>query len=310
MTTANRRTRARRIGLIALTVGVVSGSGCASDEIRPPFVKEKAAPVGAIAGRIVVTTRGDSTYALGSLDADNEKIKGVAKSEGARSPAYSPDGRTIAAGYDAGGRGGIAIFNGRTRKALVEAPGYFDHPSWSPDGTQLAYAHHPADGSWDVYVLDVATKETDVLVSGDSQDWYPSWSPSGDRIAFTSDRDGDNAVWLADVNSGELTKLVDSLGQDSEPAWSPDGQTIAFASDRELETWQIHLVDPDGSSDRTLIRSETVDRYPVYSPDGRFILVSTGYLAAYAADGGELSNGADRWKIVDQLTYTATWTDE
>ena len=301
----------RKVGLLVVgaAVAVVAGSGCSSDEIRPPFVDEKAAPADAIEGRIVVTTRGDVEYALAAFDAREESLDGIDDSDGARSPAYAPDGTRVAAASNANGRGAIQIFTRGEPDTVVEGSGYFDHPTWSPDGTQLAYAHHPADGTWDIYVVDLATGEAEALIDGDAQDWYPSWSPDGDTIAFTSDRDGDNAVWTVDMSTGELDKLVDSAGEDAEPSFSPDGETIVFASDRELNTWQIFTVPASGGEDTRLIRSDTVDRYPVYSPDGRYILVSTGYLAVYPADGGELPNGANRWKLVDELTFSATWTD-
>lgn len=301
----------RALGLLVVgaAVMVVAGSGCSSDEIRPPFVDEKAAPADAIDGRIVVTTRGDVEYSLAAFDARDESLDDIDDSDGSRSPAYSPDGTRVAAATNASGRGGIQIFTRGEPATIVEGAGYFDHPTWSPDGKQLAYAFHPSEGTWDIHVVDIASGESDELIGGEAQDWYPSWSPDGDSIAFTSDRDGDNAVWSVDISSGELTKLVDSEGEDAEPSFSPDGDTIVFASDRELNVWQIFTVPASGGEDTRLIRSDTVDRYPVYSPDGQYILVSTGYLAIYASDGGDLPNGANRWKLIDELTFSATWTD-
>lgn len=301
-------TSRRQIAGAALAAALLAATGCASDEIRPPFVEEKAAPDGAITGRIVVTTRGDVEHALAELDPAGEELEDLDEAEAMKSPAFSPDGGRLAAAYNVNGRGGIAVLAGATRQTVVEAAGYFDHPTWSPDGTRLAYAHQPVDGTWDVHVIDLATMQSTTLVAGPAQDWYPSWSPDGARIAFTSDRDGDNAIWVADAGSGRATKLVDSEGEDAEPSWSPDGDTVVFTSDRELDTWQIHTVPAAGGEDERLVRSDTVDRYPVYSPDGRYILVSTGYLAVYAADGGRLPNRADRWKLADELTFAATWT--
>lgn len=301
----------RRAALVALVATLtIAATGCASDEIRPPFVDEESMPAGAIDGRIVVTTRGDVDYSLATFDIDSEELDGLGDTSGVRSPAFSPDGSQIAAAFNEDGRGGIALVTeDGPPTAVIDDEGYFDHPSWSPEGDRIVYAHHPPDGSWDIYILDLSTRESTPLVSDRGQDWYPSWSPDGERIAFTSDRDGDNAIWVVDVSGGSPTKLVDSEGEDAEPAWSPDGDTIVFTSNRELENWQLHVVPASGGEDRRLVRTDTIDRYPVYSPDGEFILASTGYLAAYAADGGELPGGADRWKLADELTFSATWTD-
>jgi TolB protein len=292
--------------LVASVVGAVALSACGSDEIRPPFIEEKAAPIGALPGTIVVTTRGDLDYSLAVFDG-SKSLNEVHGSDNDRSPAFGPNGRSVAVAFNESGVGGIAVRRGAQRDVLVKGSGYFDHPTWAPDGSRLAYAFHPNEGSWDIYVVDLTTLQTTQLTSTPAQDWYPSWAPSGDRIAFTSDRDGDNAIWMLTL-SGSAQKLVDSIGEDAEPAWSPDGKKIVFSSNRELSNWQIHVVPAAGGADTRLVRSDTVDRFPAFSPDGKFILVSTGYLAVYAADGGKLPNGADRWKLADDLTYSAAWS--
>ena len=51
------------------------------------------------------------------------------------------------------------------------------HPSWSPDGEQLAY-YTDTDGSWDVYAVVVATGATRSLTDHPGFDGQPAWRPA------------------------------------------------------------------------------------------------------------------------------------
>ncbi len=51
-----------------------------------------------------------------------------------------------------------------------------ERPRWSPDGRSLAY-YSDADGSWDVYVVDVATGESRPLTQAPGFDGQPAWQP-------------------------------------------------------------------------------------------------------------------------------------
>ena len=58
-----------------------------------------------------------------------------------------------------------------------------------------------------------------------------------------------------------------TFGDDSyfQPAWSPDGSRIAFTSDRD-GTWQIYVVDRDGSDYQRLTNTTGHEKMPSWSP--------------------------------------------
>ena len=61
-------------------------------------------------------------------------------------------------------------------------------PSWSPDGTQIAFHSH-RDGNSKIYVMDAADGSNPrPLIFERRGDEFPSWSPDGTQIAFDSQR--------------------------------------------------------------------------------------------------------------------------
>ncbi|HIE50903.1 MAG TPA: hypothetical protein EYP85_04015, partial [Armatimonadetes bacterium] len=61
--------------------------------------------------------------------------------------------------------------------------------------------------------------------------------------------------------------LTNNPADDVHPAWSPDGQTIAFSSNRD-GTYDIWLMNPDGSNLRKLTDDPGNARYPAWSASG------------------------------------------
>jgi Tol biopolymer transport system component len=303
--------------VVALACALAGASCRPSSEIRPPFIEESRAPGGALEGTILFTSNGEANFGIFALDPsarpdDRRSFAVTDPGIRTRSPAYAPGGGRLAYAVVRSGSGGIAVVErpGAPPRMVVDGEGLFDYPSWSPDGSQIAYAFSPGFlDSWNLYVVDVAGGATRQLTSTDRQDWYPAWSPDGARIAFTSDRDGDNAIWWVGPDGGAPEKVVDSLSADEGPVWSPDGRRLVFTSKRELDRWQLYEVDPLTRVERQVIRTDTVDRYPRFSPDGRYLVVSSGYVAIYRADGGTFPDGSDRWKLSGRLSLgAAAWS--
>ena len=133
-------------------------------------------------------------------------------------------------------------------------------PSWSPDGTQIAF-QSSRDGNWEIYVMDADGKNLRRLTNYDDSDVSPSWSPDGTQIAFSSHRDGNWNIYVMDADGSNLRWLTRGVS----PSWSPDGTQIAFQSNRD-GNWNIYVVYIDGSNPRQLTSYN--GRSPSWSPDG------------------------------------------
>jgi dipeptidyl aminopeptidase/acylaminoacyl peptidase len=103
-------------------------------------------------------------------------------------------------------------------------------------------------------------------------DYDPSPSPDGRYVAYVSNRDQDCSncgttirVWDLQQDTATSFRVTGELA-----AWSPVGDLIAYASARTLRV--IHA---DGTGDRQLPVDATTPRSIDWSPDGRWLLITT-----------------------------------
>jgi len=155
------------------------------------------------------------------------------------------------------------------RKLTTDTPGYYWDPSWSPDGTEIAFICDPdgnlEDRNLEIYVMDADGSNQRNLTKNSAWDSLPDWSPDGNKIAFVSDRDGNAEIYIIYVDGSGLLTLTKNPATDSHPDWSPDGTKIAFSSDRDGNR-EIYIMNSDGSSQTRLTNNTVDDDYPVWSP--------------------------------------------
>ncbi len=99
--------------------------------------------------------------------------------------------------------------------------------SFSPDGTQIAYASSGEKGeNWDIWLRIVGQVEARRLTTDPLPDWSPSWSPDGQQIAFLQEVQGQVRINLVSPLGVAPHKLSEFPAQ---PwlSWSPDGRWLA-----------------------------------------------------------------------------------
>ena len=74
-------------------------------------------------------------------------------------------------------------------------------PALSPDGTRVAVAVGPWDGS-EIWVKELDEGSALRLTHHPGTNYRPAWSPDGREVAFISDRDGHLAVYAAEAPGG------------------------------------------------------------------------------------------------------------
>jgi TolB protein len=146
-------------------------------------------------------------------------------------------------------------------------------PAVSPDGTRLAFSSH-RDGSWNLYLLDLATGEVKRLTSGLDFKANPRWSPDGKWLAFELYQNANLDIALINIDSGQLIRLTTEPAADYEPTWSPNGREIVWVSMRSgnPDLWRRSLDRPTDSFAEQLTDTPDVQESdPAYSPNGELV---------------------------------------
>ncbi len=114
-------------------------------------------------------------------------------------------------------------------------------PTWSPDGTRIAFSGLKG-GSSDLYALTLETGALRAYTTDLYADLQPDWSPDGARIAFVTDRFSSSIEALAfgnyrlaslDTATGAVSALPSfEEAKNIDPHWSPDGRSVYFVADR------------------------------------------------------------------------------
>ncbi len=116
-------------------------------------------------------------------------------------------------------------------KPLVVLPGRERSPSFSPDGSQVAFAWRPSGSdNWDIYLQVVGGSSPVQLTDTNANEDYPAWSPDGRSMAFTRVVDDAPAVFFLPPVGGGERKLFQGDRGDSVRgiSWSPDAATLAI----------------------------------------------------------------------------------
>jgi hypothetical protein len=149
--------------------------------------------------------------------------------------AFSPDERLLVALHIDGSVRALSLYETANGALLWQSPpgqAGVTAPTWSPDGTRLAYYDDTADGL-DLNVLDVAslrlTRHT-LLQERTTIAYALSWSPDSSQVivhysSVNSETDAPH-WWVADLSSGQQQAWAGSTAQDMRPLWSPSGEQV------------------------------------------------------------------------------------
>jgi TolB protein len=144
-------------------------------------------------------------------------------------------------------------------------------PSWSPDGTRIAFAHTSGTVETDdragIYVIDAEGGAPSQILAGPYA--YPDWSPDGRQLAVTDRHlyDWTGGIFTITATGDSLKKITFVPGYGVK--WSPDGRTLAFQTYDATSVYRLWLIASDGSNLRILNPTGSESWFePDWSPDG------------------------------------------
>ncbi len=153
-----------------------------------------------------------------------------------RSPAWSPDGKSIAYFSDASGEYALHIMNqdgmGEVRAiGLGKQASYFFGPAWSPDDKKITYT----DKHLNLWYVDLANP---AAVKIDTDTYFSfgttirsSWSPDSRWIAYTKLLVNHmRAVFIYSLDAKKSTQITDGLSDTEQAVFDKSGKYLFFTA--------------------------------------------------------------------------------
>jgi tricorn protease len=157
---------------------------------------------------------------------------------------------------------------------LTESSGARDvSPSWSPDGKWVAYVSDKS-GDDEVYLIDQMGKgkEKKLTSTGHFKTGL-AWSPLSDKLAFTTE---ENALYLLDKDGGEPKLIAKNEHREiTSYSWAPDGAWIAYDFSARNRNRDVFIYDVKSGESHQVTTDLGDDWEPVFTPDGKYILLMT-----------------------------------
>lgn len=150
--------------------------------------------------------------------------------------------------------------------------GVYDDPSLSEDGRVLVFSSDKAgNGDLDIWVKYTKTGASKVLTGPGGDEVEPAVSVDGTMVAYRSEKDGAAHI---DSTLGGQDRLLAAGGR--YPRFSPDGTRVAFWTGEEGSSYSARTyVIPTAGGQAVQILPDFADcRFPVWSPDGKYLLVT------------------------------------
>jgi Tol biopolymer transport system component len=190
--------------------------------------------------RIAFQTSENNTYHVYTMAADGSDRQLVSQGTDDRHPFYSPDGKTLAVDTGTDLKREIVLVDLATgqRTTISNLGGFASFPSFSPDGTHVAFYEYQ-NGALDLW---------------------------------TVNRDGSNPVQmtqtLASENKSQCTFACHAA------SWSPDGSRLAYADGDQTHVYTMRS--DDGTDQQKVSADDPTGRshFPEYLSDGRLSYVT------------------------------------
>jgi len=203
--------------------------------------------------------------------------------------------------------------DGKNPRQLTFGESLDMNPSWSPDGTSIAFDSN-VDGNSEIWLITnmnkVITGASPQLVKLTNSRWdnkNPEWSPDGSKIIFQSNGKGSWDIMTIGIDGMNLNTLVATPADEIEPDWSSDGKWILYSTNESGDHYEIRAINWPEQSEQIILSSPDSDAHNgqwspkmdmiAYESDGSLFVITivhpVGNLEAIISypRGGEILSG-------------------
>jgi len=212
----------------------------------------------------------------------------------------------------------VVSADGTGKTQLTDDPGWEEHPSWSPDGSRIAYVVYPEGSLYGhdatLWIMNADGSGKVQLSKGAARGYHPAWSSDGTQIAYTGRTQKQayaEAVFVMNADGSDPRRVTPTVDYGF-PTWASDGR-ILFRQDGDvvaldLATNRTQQLTTTGNLDE-VGNVEDFTRIGDFalSPDGQWIAIHDGSydrIALIAAQGG----GAPPKTLLDGVSKLFTFS--
>ncbi|UTW58298.1 PD40 domain-containing protein [Kordiimonas sp. SCSIO 12603] len=235
----------------------------------------------------------------------------------------SPDGSTIM--FEILGDIYTMPMAGGEATAVLTGMGFQSQPSYSPDGTEIAFISDQ-DGSENLYIANAdgsKPKKLSSLASGELMS--PEWSADGNYVYVSQlpNGIGANEIWMYHKHGGKGIQVTNSRPQGANTprnrqpnaqgvSVSKDGRYLyystkqgGFSYNMSNFPWRVVRRDLQEGTTDTIVTAYGGAMRPAISPDGTMLVYGTRHETDTGFRVRNLATGEDRW-----LAYPVTRDDQ
>jgi len=252
-----------------------------SDVIRYPDISRN--------GKVIVYERKGHIYTVSTSGGPSKLVPIIIRTDdrvnnivhlnltnNATEAEISPDGKTLALVI----RGDIwtipADKGGDATRLTSNGAKNFDI-SWSPDSSKLVFVSNQKV-YYNIYTIDVKTKEVKTIAEDDTDKNNPMFSPDGKYISYLrSGKQGGLYVIKSD-GTGTPLRVAKSDGNNlfdigiTDYSWSPDSKWLAFARRDPTNTWDTWIVPAAGGQEVNVTQYPQENLSPEWTSDGKYLV--------------------------------------
>jgi TolB protein len=185
---------------------------------------------------------------------------------------------------------------GRELKRITRLGGFNLSPSWSSDGSRIAFTHI-AKTRHELGVYDSKTQKITLISKGLGQTVISPVFGPGDKLTMSLNRNGVTNISELDAAYRPTRTLAASPYIDVSPSFDRSGSMMAFTSGRAGNP-HIYLLDMKTGQVRRVTMTGKYNTHPCLSPDGRYVAYTNRTANGHRIFLHDLETGREK-----QLTF-------